>query len=81
MRGKESGGHPGRAPAGTGLADSAAPRTGEIVFTDWVAEHGPELGRAYANELDRHFRPAPVRTALTPPPARPETGGQPPVVC
>jgi nucleoside-diphosphate-sugar epimerase len=45
-----------------GLADSAAPSTGEIVFTDWVAEHGTELGRAYANELDRHFRPA--RTAL-----------------
>ena len=47
-----------------GLADSAAPPTGEIVFTDWVAAHGPELGRAYANELDRHFRPArPLRPA------------------
>jgi nucleoside-diphosphate-sugar epimerase len=41
-----------------GLADSAEPSTGEIVFTDWVAEHGAELGRTYANELDRHFRPA-----------------------
>jgi nucleoside-diphosphate-sugar epimerase len=51
-----------RAMAG-GLADSAAPATGEIVFTDWVAEHGTELGRSYANELDRHFRPAPLRTA------------------
>jgi len=29
------------------------------VFTEWVAEHGAELGRHYANELDRHFRPAP----------------------
>jgi nucleoside-diphosphate-sugar epimerase len=47
-----------------GLADSAAPPTGEIVFTDWVAAHGPELGRTYANELDRHFRPArPLRPA------------------
>jgi uncharacterized protein YbjT (DUF2867 family) len=47
-----------------GLADSAAPATGETAFTDWVAAHGPELGRVYANELDRHFRPArPVRTA------------------
>jgi nucleoside-diphosphate-sugar epimerase len=48
-----------------GLADSAAPAAGEIVFTDWVAAHGHELGRAYANELDRHFRPArrPLRTA------------------
>ncbi len=47
-----------------GLADSAAPASGETVFTDWVAAHGAELGRAYANELDRHFRPAPpLRTA------------------
>jgi hypothetical protein len=34
------------------------------LFTDWVAAHGAELGRACANELDRHFRPArPLRTA------------------
>jgi NADH dehydrogenase len=39
-----------------GLADSDSPATGTIVFTDWVAEHGPELGRRYANEMDRHFR-------------------------
>jgi uncharacterized protein YbjT (DUF2867 family) len=39
-----------------GLADSNAPATGKIIFTDWIAEHGPELGRHYANELDRHFR-------------------------
>ena len=39
-----------------GLADSDGPATGEIVLTDWVAKHGPELGRRYANELDRHFR-------------------------
>lgn len=39
-----------------GLADSAAPATGQTVFTDWVHEHGAELGRRYANELDRHFR-------------------------
>ena len=39
-----------------GRADSAGPATGKIVFTDWVAEHGDELGRRYANELDRHFR-------------------------
>ena len=40
-----------------GLADSDAPSTGQVVFTDWVAEHGPALGRVYANELDLHFRP------------------------
>lgn len=39
-----------------GLADSDGPATGEVVLTDWIAEHGPELGRRYANELDRHFR-------------------------
>ncbi len=41
-----------------GLADSDAPATGQIVFTDWLGEHGADLGRRYANELDRHFRPA-----------------------
>jgi uncharacterized protein YbjT (DUF2867 family) len=40
-----------------GLADSDAPSTGEIAFTDWVARHGAELGRRYANELELHFRP------------------------
>jgi NADH dehydrogenase len=39
-----------------GLADSAAPAAGRIVFTDWVARQGADLGRRYANELDRHFR-------------------------
>jgi uncharacterized protein YbjT (DUF2867 family) len=39
-----------------GLADSDAPATGTIVLTDWIAEHGPELGRRYANDFDRHFR-------------------------
>jgi NADH dehydrogenase len=39
-----------------GLADSNAPATGSIAITDWIAEHGSELGRTYANELDRHFR-------------------------
>jgi uncharacterized protein YbjT (DUF2867 family) len=39
-----------------GRADSAGPATGSVVFTEWVHEHGAELGRRYANELDRHFR-------------------------
>jgi uncharacterized protein YbjT (DUF2867 family) len=42
------------------LADSAAPATGSTVFTDWVHEHGDDLGRRYANELDRHFRRVPA---------------------
>ena len=41
-----------------GLADSDAPATGTIVLTDWIAEHAPDLGRRYANELDRHYRAA-----------------------
>jgi uncharacterized protein YbjT (DUF2867 family) len=43
-----------------GLADSDAPPTGAIVLTDWLAEHSAELGRRYANELDRHFREQPT---------------------
>jgi uncharacterized protein YbjT (DUF2867 family) len=44
-----------------GLADSDAPSTGCVLLTDWIAEHGSDLGRRYANELDRHFR-APNKT-------------------
>ena len=45
-----------------GLADSDEPATGDTVLTDWVRRHGDELGRRYANEIDRHFsrRPAPA---------------------
>jgi len=39
-----------------GLADSAAPATGTTSVTQWIRRHGPDLGRRYANELDRHFR-------------------------
>jgi uncharacterized protein YbjT (DUF2867 family) len=39
-----------------GMADSSAPPAGETAFTDWVAAHGHDLGRRYANELDRHYR-------------------------
>jgi NADH dehydrogenase len=45
-----------------GLADSDAPPTGGIVLTDWLAERSAELGRHYANELDRHFREQPALT-------------------
>jgi uncharacterized protein YbjT (DUF2867 family) len=43
-----------------GLADSHEPPAGTIVLTDWIRAHGSELGRRYANELDRHFRAAPA---------------------
>ncbi|HEY1619333.1 MAG TPA: NAD(P)H-binding protein [Streptosporangiaceae bacterium] len=38
-----------------GLADSPGPATGRIVLTDWIREHGRELGTGYAHELRRHF--------------------------
>jgi uncharacterized protein YbjT (DUF2867 family) len=41
-----------------GCADSDGPTTGKIALTNWVQEHGNELGRRYANELERHFRAA-----------------------
>jgi uncharacterized protein YbjT (DUF2867 family) len=40
-----------------GLATSDAPPTGQSSLMDWIARHGDELGRVYANELDRHYRP------------------------
>ena len=42
----------------SGRADSDGPTTGKIALTDWVDAHGDQLGRRYANELDRHFRQA-----------------------
>lgn len=45
-----------------GLADSTAPSTGDVVLTDWIAEHAGDLGRQYANELERHFRATRART-------------------
>ena len=39
-----------------GLADSDAPSTGSTSLTQWIADHGRELGRTYANELTRHYR-------------------------
>ena len=41
-----------------GLATSDAPPAGKTSLMDWIASHGDELGRVYANELDRHYRPA-----------------------
>jgi NADH dehydrogenase len=39
-----------------GLADSDAEATGSVRLSEWLAAHGPGLGRRYANELDLHFR-------------------------
>jgi uncharacterized protein YbjT (DUF2867 family) len=45
-----------------GLADSSAPSTGRIVLTEWVAQHGAQLGRHYANEISRHFANTPPKS-------------------
>ena len=39
-----------------GLADTDGPATGETSLTQWITDHKGTLGRAYANELTRHFR-------------------------
>ena len=49
-----------------GLADSDAPSTGSTSLTEWIAGHGHELGRSYANELTRHYRLAGVAWAWPP---------------
>jgi hypothetical protein len=41
----------------SGLLVSHRPPLGEIAFRDWLAEHSRAIGRAYANELERHFSP------------------------
>ncbi len=39
-----------------GLADTDGPATGETALSRWIIDHKDTLGRAYANELTRHFR-------------------------
>jgi hypothetical protein len=39
-----------------GRADSDGPSTGTTRLSEWIAAHGRELGRSYANELTRHYR-------------------------
>jgi uncharacterized protein YbjT (DUF2867 family) len=41
-----------------GLADTDGPATGTTALSDWLAEHGDQLGLHYANELERHFETA-----------------------
>ncbi len=40
-----------------GLADTDGPATGSTSVAERIATHGETLGRRYANQLDRHFRP------------------------
>jgi uncharacterized protein YbjT (DUF2867 family) len=38
-----------------GSADTAGPATGTTALSEWLAAHKDDLGRRYANELQRHF--------------------------
>jgi NADH dehydrogenase len=38
-----------------GLADTDGPATGTTALSEWLADHGHELGLSYANEIERHF--------------------------
>jgi hypothetical protein len=40
----------------SGLLVSHEPALGRVSFIEWLKENGSTLGRAYSNELDRHFR-------------------------
>ena len=40
-----------------GLADTDGPATGTISVSDWIRGHADTLGRTYANEIERHFKP------------------------
>jgi uncharacterized protein YbjT (DUF2867 family) len=39
----------------SGLLVSHDPPLGELAFSAWLDEHADEIGRRYANELERHF--------------------------
>lgn len=41
-----------------GLLVSHDEPLGRVAFSDWLADHKSTIGRAYANELQRHFAPA-----------------------
>jgi len=38
-----------------GLADTKGPATGTTALSEWLVAHRDDLGRRYANELERHF--------------------------
>lgn len=44
-----------------GLLVSREPPLGQIAFSRWLNDHGTVVGRAYANEIHRHFAQASAR--------------------
>jgi NADH dehydrogenase len=43
-----------------GLLVSREPALGEIAFSQWLSDHSTSVGRAYANEIQRHFAKTPA---------------------
>ena len=41
----------------SGLAATSGVATGATALSDWLADNASDLGRLYANDLDRHFPP------------------------
>ena len=41
----------------SGLLVSHDPPLGKLAFSAWLDQHADEIGRRYANELERHSRP------------------------
>jgi uncharacterized protein YbjT (DUF2867 family) len=41
-----------------GMADTDGPATGTISVIEWIRDHAETLGRSYANEIERHFKPS-----------------------
>ena len=41
-----------------GMGDSDGPATGKIEVSAWIRDHAATLGCTYANEIERHFKPA-----------------------
>ena len=41
-----------------GMADTDGPATGRISVNNWIRDHADSLGRSYANEIERHFKPS-----------------------
>ncbi len=41
-----------------GMADTDGPATGTTSVSQWIRDHADTLGRSYANEIERHFKPS-----------------------
>jgi len=40
-----------------GLVSTEGPATGTRLLTEWMAQHAAVVGKRYASEISRHYRP------------------------